>query len=220
MKVLITSGATREPIDSVRYISNFSTGKTASLIAQHFVEKNWEVLYCHGTGAVLASHTTNKEFSSFENLNRLLEENLSSKNFDLVIHAAAVSDYSLESIFADGQELKPSMSKISRPEKLMLQLKKNFKILNRLKSYSKNKDIGVIGFKLTTSNNPQEQLQAVQKVFSGGDVDLVVHNDWQEIQKSKEHHFGIFNSETELIGRSQGATSLALKLEQWAKEIK
>jgi phosphopantothenoylcysteine decarboxylase/phosphopantothenate--cysteine ligase len=34
MKVLVTSGATREPIDSVRYISNLSSGRTGAAICE------------------------------------------------------------------------------------------------------------------------------------------------------------------------------------------
>ena len=43
MNVLITGGGCEEPIDNVRSISNFSTGKTSTTLASYFVEKNCKV---------------------------------------------------------------------------------------------------------------------------------------------------------------------------------
>ena len=37
MKIVITSGGTREPIDPVRFIGNYSTGKMGAALAEAFV---------------------------------------------------------------------------------------------------------------------------------------------------------------------------------------
>ena len=57
-KVLVTSGATREPIDSVRFISNLSSGRTGALICDALVARGIEVTHVHGvdSGRPRASH--------------------------------------------------------------------------------------------------------------------------------------------------------------------
>jgi phosphopantothenoylcysteine decarboxylase/phosphopantothenate--cysteine ligase len=47
-KILITAGRTEESIDPVRYISNRSSGKTASAIAEAFIAAGHEVIFVHG----------------------------------------------------------------------------------------------------------------------------------------------------------------------------
>ena len=44
MKLLITGGATREPIDGVRFISNFSSGLTALSLVEEFLKGGDEVV--------------------------------------------------------------------------------------------------------------------------------------------------------------------------------
>ena len=62
MKILITSGATREPIDQVRFITNMSTGKTGASLAESFAKKGHDVTYLHGQG----SHTPNVGVAAVE----------------------------------------------------------------------------------------------------------------------------------------------------------
>ena len=47
INVLITSGGTVEKIDAVRGITNFSTGKLGSLLAESFSMYNAEIWYMH-----------------------------------------------------------------------------------------------------------------------------------------------------------------------------
>src|SRR3989344_7621556 len=95
MRILLTSGATREPIDSVRFISNFSTGKTGAAIASFFELNGASVSFLHGEDSFVPKGLRDtQEFSAFEDLNERLKRRLSSSKYDAVIHAAAVSDYS------------------------------------------------------------------------------------------------------------------------------
>jgi phosphopantothenoylcysteine synthetase/decarboxylase len=45
MKILITSGGTKVPIDSVRHIGNFSTGRYGSEIADYLIPLLWKETY-------------------------------------------------------------------------------------------------------------------------------------------------------------------------------
>ena len=77
MKVVITSGATREHIDPVRFISNISTGNLGSCIADEAALRGFQVIYIHGISAKLPSSPgiQLKEVISTGDVLRLLKEN-------------------------------------------------------------------------------------------------------------------------------------------------
>jgi phosphopantothenoylcysteine decarboxylase/phosphopantothenate--cysteine ligase len=213
MKVLITSGATREPIDRVRFVSNFSSGKTGAVIAECFAQAGVDTTLLCGVGAVrpevgLPLVIRRLEYGSFQDLNQRLEELLGQEHFDAIIHAAAVSDFSVQS---------PHPGKLdSEREELMIQLKKNFKIVERLKDYAHKfysrpsaggrRDPVVIAFKLTDTSDLELRRQAVFKLSLKPQVDYVVHNDWAEISQSEEHTFRIFR-------KNQGMSECSTKQE-------
>lgn len=102
--VLITSGPTQEPIDSVRYISNHSSGKMGSAIAKAALRMGATVTVVAGPqqepiplGAEVHSVTTALEMH---------ERSVAlAPHADLIIGVAAVADYRLE---------KPTAGKIRR----------------------------------------------------------------------------------------------------------
>lgn len=214
LKVLVTAGGTQEPIDTVRVITNLSSGKTGVVIAEVLTQQGCEVtlLQAHNS-QVPSSQLKTQRFTSFSDLNEKMENELKNNFYDMVIHAAAVSDYSVESVEIQGRKY-PALSipKVSSSEEHMsIHLKRNFKIVNHLKNYSKNKSIDVVAFKLTSHASPEDQKQAVQKLFSEAHVDTVVHNDLTDIDAAKGlHRFTMHNQGGE---RSlEGPEKLALAL--------
>ncbi|HEY9247925.1 MAG TPA: phosphopantothenoylcysteine decarboxylase, partial [Rariglobus sp.] len=94
MRILITSGATREPIDAVRFLSNVSTGRTGALLADDLAQHGHAVTLLRGEAAASAGRVAATEvFSSTDNLQARLRRLLGAGGFDAVIHCAAVSDY-------------------------------------------------------------------------------------------------------------------------------
>ena len=95
MKLLITSGATREPIDDVRFLSNLSTGKTGAALAGFFLEAGHAVSLLHGEGAVTPSSTKLhcEAFSSANDLRSRLQRHLNTGSYDAIIMTAAISDF-------------------------------------------------------------------------------------------------------------------------------
>ena len=91
-KVLITSGPTQEPIDSVRYISNHSSGKMGSAVARAALKMGASVTVIAGPqvealplGATVRSVKTAIEmFSTATEL---------APKFDIIVGVAAVADY-------------------------------------------------------------------------------------------------------------------------------
>lgn len=214
LKVLVTAGGTQEPIDTVRVISNLSSGKTGVIISEVLTQQGCDVtlLQAHSS-QVPSSQLKVQRFTSFEDLNEKLEAELKNKAYDMVIHAAAVSDYSVESVEIQGKKYPPmSIPKVSSSEEHMsIHLKKNFKIVNRLKDYSQNKDIDLVAFKLTSHASTEEKQLAVQKLFSESSVDAVVHNDLTDIDIKKGLHR--FTLHSQGVERSlEGPDRLALAL--------
>ena len=100
MNLLLTAGATREPIDAVRYLSNVSTGATGAGLAAALVALGHTVTLLHGTGAATpdASVTDLEQFSSAADLHARLARRLGAGTYDAVIMAAAVADYRPETL--------------------------------------------------------------------------------------------------------------------------
>ena len=94
MKILITSGGTTEKIDSVRGITNHSTGHLGKKIAELFLAKGHQVTLVTTKAAVKPEPKENLNITEITNVESLLEtmEPLV-KEHDVLIHSMAVSDY-------------------------------------------------------------------------------------------------------------------------------
>jgi len=204
-RILITAGGTREQIDSVRYIGNMSSGRTASRLADELTCAGHHVTWLGARDAVKPDLGSERvRFSSFDDLARCLKVLLAENEFDTVIHAAAVSDFSVSSVLnEEGDPLDKPGGKLSSGSDLLLRLKRNPKLLDRIRTWSKNPDVRVIGFKLTDSDNLQQQLAAVKKQFDDSKVDAVVHNDLSEISK-ETHTFRLHTPRREPVHCTDG----------------
>jgi phosphopantothenate---cysteine ligase (CTP) len=173
MRILITSGATREPIDAVRFLSNVSTGRTGALIADALTQHGHTVTLLHGVTAVRSARVAVSEtFDSTADLQDRLHRLLGTGAFDAVIHAAAVSDYRPDTSHAGKLS--------SYATELTLRLVQTPKLLPALKSYSP-RDLRVIGFKLTAGADAYARRAAVEKLFAAGTVDAAIHNDMDDL---------------------------------------
>lgn len=197
IKVLVTAGGTQEPIDTVRVISNLSSGRTGIAIAEHLAQMGFDVTLLQSHGSAKAEYVSQKEaFTSFASLDEKMHHLLSQETFTHVIHTAAVSDYSVESLEIQGKKFPPmDIKKMSSDaEQMSIHLKRNHKIVDRLKDYSKNKELAVIAFKLTSHASIEERKAAVEKLFTNSKADFVVHNDLTEIDIIRRTHKFTFMS--------------------------
>ena len=192
-RILVTAGGTRERIDSVRYVGNMSSGSTASRLADKLVAMGHEITWLGAEDAMRPTSVNRMvSYYSFTDLEARLRELLGSGNYDVVIHAAAVSDFSVASVeTGDGKALQNQQGKLSSDSDLLLRLERNPKLLSQLKTWSGNPGLQVIGFKLTDTEDPQQRIAAVKKQFEYSGVDAVVHNDLSEISK-KAHPFHLY----------------------------
>lgn len=202
LKILITSGGTKENIDGIRFISNLSTGKTAAAIADNFLSNGHDVTYLHAHDAATPNSRCQQiQFYSFDDLNNSLKFLLGNHDFDVVIHQAAVSDYSLDTVELGNKKLSaPLTQKIdSENSHLVFNLKKNLKIVDHLKEYSANKSLIVVAFKFTNSSDDKKREAAVQKLFGSSNCNIVILNDQSDRNENGvQTNFRIFDGEKEL----------------------
>ena len=218
-RILITAGGTRERIDSVRYIGNMSSGRTASRLADELTSAGHNVTWLGARDAVkpeLARELV--QFSSFDDLAQQLQALLLEHDYDAVIHAAAVSDFSVASVLTEeGVPLDKPGGKLSSDSDLLLRLKRNPKLLNRIRAWSKNPDVRVIGFKLTDTEDQNQRIAAVKKQFEDSKVDAVVHNDLSDISK-EAHPFCLHMLKREPVNCADGE-ALAKTIDQFLETV-
>lgn len=178
LKVLVTGGGTSEAIDDVRVITNKSTGKTAAFICDRLAEAGVDVTYVKAQTAVDSSMALRKvSYQSFQDLQTALKTELANEKYDMVIHAAAVSDYSPEA----------QTGKInSDADEITLKLKRNPKIISLIKQWAP--DTKLVGFKLTSKIDEKSIQEKVDKLFEAAKCDLVVQNEWSDIQSGKNSY--------------------------------
>jgi phosphopantothenoylcysteine decarboxylase/phosphopantothenate--cysteine ligase len=214
--ILVTFGGTREAIDGVRSITNFSTGRTGAELVDILASRGFAVTALCAEGAIQprqAQHTFH--FQSHGDLEQKLKSLLQNQSFTAVLHLAAVSDYSVEKIVAGNKEILPSADlKISSDhDRMALVLKKNSKIVNSIRSHSRNPLVGVAAFKLTHTRNLPERLNSVATLLQNSGADWVIHNDLAEIEKSSDRHpFNIY-SRAGLQAEVQNVRELAAEIE-------
>jgi phosphopantothenoylcysteine synthetase/decarboxylase len=176
--VLITSGGTSEPVDGVRVLTNSSTGETGALMAEQFSRSGHEVVLLRAKNARrAAARCRDVSFGTFSELAAALEELLPAEHFDVVIHAAAVSDFSVHAIEVNGAILPPGGEKLRSDVAPTIKLRRNPKLLDSIRPRSRNAALRVVAFKLTQGAPPGEVQAAVGALISRGAADFVVHND-------------------------------------------
>ncbi len=166
-KVLITAGPTIEHIDPVRVITNQSTGKTGVLLASEFVSAGCQVTLIYGPGTAVppkGARVIRVETSS-EMSNALRKE--MRQKLDIVILAAAASDYTLE---------KPHKTKLNSDLlRISLKLKRVPKMINDVKKIQNN--VFLVGFKAETDISKRDLINKAREKITQASCDLVIAND-------------------------------------------
>ncbi len=148
-KILITAGGTKENIDPVRYIGNYSSGKMGLALADNAYKMGAEVTLISTFEAekpykVIKVNSANEMFEK-------VKENFA--NSGMLIMVAAVSDYRVKNI--SEQKIKKDNS-----ENLTLELVKNPDILSEMAKNKKSDQI-IVGFCAESENlieNAKEKL--------------------------------------------------------------
>ena len=184
LRLVVTAGGTHEPIDSVRFIGNRSSGKMGLAVAREALRLSAEV-------TVVAANVETEEPGAntyhVMTVEELLTEVLRrAEEADALIMAAAVSDFTPAS---------RARQKIRRGEgALSLELEPTADILKTVRE--RYPDLFMVGFAATHGDPVAD---AREKLSSKG-VDLVVGND---ISRSGIG-FGSDENEVYMVGRGNG----------------
>ena len=161
-KVLVTAGPTRENIDPVRFISNYSSGKQGYEIARAFSENGFETTLITGpTNLKIPENVRCIEVISGD---QMLNETIKNLPVDIAVFTAAVSDFKIKSY---------SDNKIKKTENLKLSLEKNIDILSYISKHNSLRPKIVIGFSAETNDLEINSL----KKLNSKNCDWIVAND-------------------------------------------
>ncbi|HBC87495.1 MAG TPA: bifunctional phosphopantothenoylcysteine decarboxylase/phosphopantothenate--cysteine ligase CoaBC [Lentisphaeria bacterium] len=183
MKILITAGPTREKIDPVRYISNYSSGKMGYALAEAAVRKGHKVTLVSGPVSLVPPKSV-KLISVESAAEMACEVRRLAKSADLIIMAAAVADYTSAKFAKDKIKKKKAV--------LSIKLKKTEDILAGL-GKSKKKGQMLVGFAAETSDLLRNAKLKIEKK----NLDWIVAN---EVGR-KDRGFSSDNNAATLISR-------------------
>lgn len=165
-KFVITAGPTREPIDPVRFISNFSSGKQGFALAQSALDKGARVTLIAGPVAIPTPAGANRiDVHTAQEMNTAVLAEI--QDADALVMAAAVSDYS-------PKEVKENKIK-KEAGSLSLDLKINPDILGNVAELRRKtrKPAVCVGFAAESQNLKEN---ATAKMLQKN-LDLIVAND-------------------------------------------
>jgi phosphopantothenoylcysteine decarboxylase/phosphopantothenate--cysteine ligase len=181
MNCIVTAGPTFEPLDEVRRLTNFSTGKLGTELANFLAACGHKVTLLIGESATYAGERKAQcveIFSTAADLRTKLKS-FSGKKVDAVFHAAAVSDFTFGKMFTRDAagKLKPftPSKKIStRGGNLFVELVPTPKIIAELRGwFPKTK---IIGWKFEADGKRTDALRAAKKQISDCATDFCVAN--------------------------------------------
>lgn len=200
MHILITSGGTSEAIDSVRSITNHSTGSLGKILAEMALTKGHQVTLITTPTALKPDPHPHLRLLLVKNVEELLAQMKTEvPHHQVLIHAMAVSDYTpvymtgLEEvektqdlhsfIHRENQEAKIS----SKEEYQVLFLKKNPKIISLVKEW--NPAIQLIGFKLLVDVSSAELIQVARESLVKNHASMIVANDLTKIHNGQHQAY-------------------------------
>lgn len=212
MRILITSGGTKVPIDPVRSITNHSTGKFGADIAKAALQVNMDVIYLtslegispfcesfncysinkkdfsthafkenvvklqnlHAFSEKYRKHYTEYRYRNYSEYASLLKKVIENHQPDIVVLAAAVSDYVTENYSSD---------KIRSHGDLNIKLKTAPKLIHDVKKWKPN--VLLIGFKLLLDGTDSELIAAALKSILMHKADLIVANNLRSLEEGR-----------------------------------
>ena len=182
LNVVVTSGGTREYLDDVRVLTNISTGRLGSKIAQKFLDHGHNVLYVAPISACMPSdrnyqwvNVTNTE-SLMDAMERVVPV------ADIVIHSMAVSDFTFD--IKEDTKLS-SDSAEAFVEHIRKTIVKTPKVISHFRAWNPNAVL--IGFKFTVGKDKKELIEIATKLMKDNKLDMVFANDKSQMQKAGEH---------------------------------
>ena len=170
-KVVVTAGGTIEPIDSVRFVSNYSSGKMGYAIPAQGAGEGADVTIVHAAvdgrlRGTLPGIKEIKTLSAAEMYEQMIELQPES---DIIVMAAAVADYTPEKVADHKLKKKPD------DKNFVLVLKETQDIAEMLGKMKKEGQL-LVGFALETDNEADNALKKLKKK----NLDFIILNSLRD----------------------------------------
>ena len=209
MRAVITGGPSSEPIDEVRLITNRSTGELGVILAEAFWQSGHEVNLFLGQLSQFRLPQA-AYFNRNEDLQRMLGEMNESKSVNVVLHAAALSDFQVAAVRAGTLDV--GLKKIgSEHETLSVELAPKPKVIAKLRDLFPNALI--VGWKLELEGSREDLLREASRQVKKNRTDACVING-----RAFGDGFGFCTSEG-LQESFSSKRELASFLVQWAEKL-
>lgn len=180
MNCVVTAGPTYEPLDQVRRLTNFSTGRLGIELASFLTAQSHRVTLLVGQHATwqgerLAARV--KTFTTTDSLRELLRA-LSAETVNVIFHTAAVSDFTFGKVWlrsAQGELTEIKEGKISsRRGKLLAELVPTPKIIGELRPWFPKARL--IGWKYEVDADRANAIREAEKQIQTCSTDACVAN--------------------------------------------
>lgn len=232
--VLITAGGTVEPIDGVRGITNFSSGKLGAVIAD--ILKDSKVFLIKGRKSTLPQNLSKNitiiETTDTQSVQEAIEQVMNNNEVDYLIHSMAISDYTVDKVVSvdelldslneystysknDIIELLKNPPAITNRNKVsstikqpLIYLKQTPKIISTIKEKWPN--VKLIGFKLLNSVSKEDLINVAMASLDKNKADYIVANDLTGISDS--HHKAYIVNSNGILLETATKDDLAISL--------
>jgi phosphopantothenate-cysteine ligase len=187
LNVAVTSGGTQEYIDDVRVITNISTGRLGSMIAEKFIDAGHNVFYVAPRTACAPGpmdqailgydrRVTKDTASVMEVMKELVPK------MDVVIQCMAISDFT----FDRNKPVKVSSKDLDGFIEHMRQtIVKTPKVISNFRAW--NPKAILVGFKFTVGASKDEQTEIATALMDDNRLDMVFANDKAQMKKRGAH---------------------------------
>ena len=181
MNCIVTAGPTFEPLDDVRRLTNFSTGRLGTELANFLTARGHRVTLLVGETATYPRDCGARQiiiFSTTADLRSKLKA-LAGKKAAAIFHAAAVSDFACGQIFAETQAgqytpIKATGKISTRRGSLLVELVPTPKIIAELRGwFPKTK---IVGWKYEADGQRTGAIKAAQRQIADCGTDACVAN--------------------------------------------
>ncbi|HEX5186625.1 MAG TPA: bifunctional phosphopantothenoylcysteine decarboxylase/phosphopantothenate--cysteine ligase CoaBC, partial [Nitrososphaeraceae archaeon] len=174
--ILITSGGTMEYLDPIRVITNLSSGKMGFAMINEAIKHGGKVTHIVGN----TSHPSSSFFQSNNNNLQTIKVNtsdemyvkvkneLSSKKYDIVIFAAAVTDF--KPVEMHNKKIPSQVS-----DSISFEFIPTKKIINEIKPI--DKDLFLVGFKAYYDVSDNYLIRKAEEKLKECNADIIVAND-------------------------------------------
>ncbi|WP_227376449.1 bifunctional phosphopantothenoylcysteine decarboxylase/phosphopantothenate--cysteine ligase CoaBC [Haladaptatus halobius] len=161
--VVVTSGATSEPIDPIRVLTSRSSGKTGRAVARACYADGANVALVHPGESV--PYATDVRVETAAEMLDAVGDLVTAFPADALVSVAAISDYTTD---AEGEKIRSGRD-------LSLDLRPTPKLIDEIRD--DYPDLPIVGFKAEAGGDDAAMVAAARETLARADLSFVVAND-------------------------------------------